>query len=99
MSDATTTPGEATPAFRGRDAGLDAAIDAIDVAAAAERIRGVVRETPLEPFALPELPQVELRLKLECLQEVGAFKARGAWNQIECLDEASLRRLYNVHIC
>jgi threonine dehydratase len=53
----------------------------IDIAAAAERVRGVVRETPLVAFPSGD-PRIELRLKLECLQEVNAFKARGAWNQI-----------------
>jgi threonine dehydratase len=53
----------------------------IDVRAAARRLAGVVRETALAPFALPD-PRIELRLKLECRQETNSFKARGAWNQI-----------------
>src|SRR6185436_20611743 len=53
----------------------------IDVQAAARRLAGVVRETALQPFALPEA-RIELRLKLECRQETNSFKARGAWNQI-----------------
>jgi threonine dehydratase len=56
----------------------------IDVAAAARRLAGVVRRTPLVAF--PSVPQIELRLKLECLQETGSFKARGAWNQVSQLD-------------
>ena len=69
----------------------------LDPEAAAGRIRGVLRRTPLQPFALPDgvqeaLPgSVELRLKLECLQETGSFKARGAWNQVFRLDEAGRR--------
>lgn len=56
----------------------------IDFAAAAARLQGVVRRTPLLPFDAGD-PRVDLRLKLECLQESGAFKARGAWNQISQL--------------
>lgn len=59
----------------------------IDIQAAAERLSGVVRRTPLVPFD-SEDPRVELRLKLECLQETGSFKARGAWNQIVQLSPA-----------
>lgn len=53
----------------------------LDIAAAARRLAGVVRRTPLVPFPSDD-SRVELRLKLECLQEVHAFKARGAWNQV-----------------
>ncbi len=63
----------------------------IDVEAAAERLRGVVRRTPLRPFPLARDggdERVELRLKLECLQETNSFKARGAWNQLAQLTEA-----------
>jgi threonine dehydratase len=62
-------------------------IDSISFAAAAERLRGVVRRTPLVPFDVGD-ERIELRLKLECLQETGAFKARGAWNQISQLSAA-----------
>lgn len=79
----------------------------IDVSfpAAAARLEGVVRRTPLTPAAdlglTPELLErrgladaasrlagLDLRLKLECLQETGSFKARGAWNQVSQLTEA-----------
>lgn len=53
---------------------------------AAERLFGVVRRTPLLPFPTDD-PRVELRVKLECLQETGSFKARGAWNNVSQLDE------------
>ena len=59
---------------------------AIDSARAAERIAGVARPTPLEPFDAGR-PELELRLKLECLQETGSFKARGAWNNVSQLSE------------
>ena len=59
----------------------------IRIDAARERLAGVVRRTPLAPFECAD-ERVELRLKLECLQETGAFKARGAWNQISQLTPA-----------
>src|SRR5882672_7171415 len=54
------------------------------IAEAAARIEGVVVRTPLMPFDLGDSgdERIELRLKLECLQVTGSFKARGAWNQI-----------------
>lgn len=61
--------------------------DSISFAAAAQRLRGVVKRTPLVPFDVGD-ERIELRLKLECLQETGAFKARGAWNQISQLSAA-----------
>jgi threonine dehydratase len=56
----------------------------IDVEAAARRIHGAVRRTPLASYPSPD-ERVELRLKLECLQETNSFKARGAWNQLSRL--------------
>lgn len=46
-----------------------------------------MRETPLVGFASGD-ERIELRLKLENQQVIGAFKARGAWNQISQLSEA-----------
>lgn len=62
-------------------------IESLRIADAASRIAGVVKRTPLERFESGDA-RVELRLKLECLQEIGAFKARGAWNQISQLTPA-----------
>lgn len=59
------------------------AFDAIDFEAARQRIGGVVRTTELMPFDGGE--GLELRLKLENRQVAGAFKARGAWNNIQRL--------------
>jgi threonine dehydratase len=56
-------------------------LERVRVRDAAPRLAGVVRRTPLVAFPAED-ERVELRLKLECLQETGAFKARGAWNQI-----------------
>ncbi len=52
-----------------------------DVRAAAERIAGKVRHTPLErSAALSERAGCDVYLKLEALQRTGSFKLRGATN-------------------
>lgn len=58
----------------------------IDSRAAASRLVGVIRETPLLGFEGRD-PRVELRCKLENRQETGSFKCRGAWNNISQLTE------------
>lgn len=58
-------------------------IAASDVLAAAERIRGHVRRTPI---VLAGLPSVTLFLKCENLQDSGSFKLRGATNFVRSLD-------------
>jgi len=70
-----------------REPGAWKRFDSIRISEAAERLRGVVRRTPLQPFDAGDA-RYELRLKLENRQEIGAFKARGAWNQIAQLDAA-----------
>ena len=60
--------------------------DQIDIEAAAGRIEGVVRRTPLVPFEGPD-ERLQLRLKLENRQETGSFKCRGAWNNVSQLTE------------
>lgn len=65
-----------------------------DVEAAAARIEGWVRRTPLAraaPLHEP-LPGVELTLKLENLQVTGSFKARGASNKVLSLAPQVARR-------
>ena len=56
-----------------------------DIEAAAARIAGHVRRTPV-------LADGTLRLKLENLQVSGSFKARGATNKVLTLSEAQRRR-------
>jgi threonine dehydratase len=57
-----------------------------DVAAAADRLRGVASETPLlESDALNELVEGRLLIKPEPLQRTGSFKFRGAYNAISTL--------------
>ena len=61
-----------------------------DLRDAADRLQGVVRETPLVPAFGPGDPQ--LWLKCENLQLAGAFKIRGAYNLLSRLPDADLRR-------
>jgi threonine dehydratase len=57
-----------------------------DVAAAAQRIRGVVTRTPVvRSDRLDELAGNALFLKCENLQRAGAFKIRGAYNRLSLL--------------
>lgn len=58
---------------------------------AARALAGRVRRTPLVPVACGD-SRVELRLKLENLQWVGAFKARGAWNHVRQLSDSERQR-------
>jgi threonine dehydratase len=60
---------------------------------AAERIRGHVRETPLErSFALSERSGRNVHLKLENVQIGGSFKVRGVLNFLFSLSPAELER-------
>jgi threonine dehydratase len=66
-----------------------------EIRAAAERIRGLVRRTPLVGAApVKEQPQAArgLLLKLEALQVTGSFKPRGAINALLALPSARLQR-------
>jgi threonine dehydratase len=68
-------------AARGRQGG--SVITRADIQAAASRIAGRVRVTPLmeaDPGAFP--PAAGVWLKLEQFQHTGSFKARGAFNRI-----------------
>lgn len=54
-----------------------------DIEAAARRIDGYVRRTPVLALAPGELlPGVPVSVKLECLQHAGSFKPRGAFNRM-----------------
>src|SRR5262249_60408477 len=66
----------------------------LDCQAAAERIRGRVRRTPLLRAAplRDSVTTGELTLKLESLQVTGSFKARGATNKVLGLSQAELER-------
>ena len=59
-----------------------------DVKAAARRIAGHARKTPLlAATPLDRLTGGRILLKLETLQHTGSFKFRGAWNRLAQLDE------------
>jgi threonine dehydratase len=64
------------------------------VEAAAARIRGYVRRTPMmEVVQVRDAPtRNPLYLKLECLQVTGAFKARGAMNRLLTTPAEALKR-------
>ncbi|HEU4885620.1 MAG TPA: threonine/serine dehydratase [Longimicrobium sp.] len=66
-----------------------------DVLAAARRLEGVARRTPLERSAwLSERAGAEVWLKLETQQRTGSFKLRGAFNAVATLPaEARARGL------
>ncbi|MBV5325188.1 MAG: pyridoxal-phosphate dependent enzyme, partial [Rhodospirillaceae bacterium] len=58
-------------------------ITADDIEAAARRLHGHVRRTPILPLELGALgTHAHLTLKLELLQHSGSFKARGAFNSL-----------------
>lgn len=72
----------------------DSAVPLDQIRAAAGRIAGRVRRTPLlaaEPLKQPP-GAGELSLKLECLQVTGSFKARGATNKLLGLTDEQVRR-------
>ncbi|MFC7705380.1 threonine/serine dehydratase [Plastorhodobacter daqingensis] len=62
--------------------------DLARVRAAAERLQGHVRRTPLlsSPF-LDEIAGRRVLVKAECLQHTGSFKFRGAWAALTALDQ------------
>ena len=59
-----------------------------DIRAAADRIAGTIRETPVRPSpSLTRIAGVPVWLKCEQEQHTGAFKLRGAANAIACLPD------------
>lgn len=64
-------------------------VTAADVLSAAERIRGLVRRTPVVRV---ELCGIELFLKCESLQDGGSFKLRGATNFVRSMDVDALKK-------
>jgi pimeloyl-ACP methyl ester carboxylesterase len=63
------------------------------IEAAAERLAGRARRTPLlgSPF-LDEIAGRRVLVKPECLQHTGSFKFRGAWSAISALPDAQRAR-------
>lgn len=60
------------------------------IEAAAQRLKGHARKTPLlsSPF-LDDIAGRRVLVKPECLQHTGSFKFRGAWSALSALDEAA----------
>jgi len=70
-----------------------AALDEIDIEAAAHRLRGVAHRTPVVTSrTLDEQLGAQVFLKAENLQRVGAFKFRGAYNRVSTLAPEQLER-------
>ncbi len=64
-----------------------------DIYSARARIASIARKTPLiSSPALSELTGSDIILKLECLQETGSFKPRGAANKLLSLDPRKLQQ-------
>ncbi|MFD0978949.1 threonine ammonia-lyase [Tropicimonas aquimaris] len=59
-----------------------------EIEAAAQRLEGRARRTPLlgSPF-LDEIAGRQVLVKAECLQHTGSFKFRGAWSAVSTLPE------------
>lgn len=56
------------------------------IRAAEQRLKGVVRETPiLNSPILDEIAGRKLLVKAECLQHTGSFKFRGGWSAVSAL--------------
>ena len=69
-----------------------------DIYSARARIAPIARKTPL--VSSPELAELtgsDITLKLECLQETGSFKPRGAANKILSLDPKAQQRGVITH--
>lgn len=64
------------------------------VRAAAEKLRGRIRHTPIVRSALlDDRSGASLLFKCENFQKTGAFKIRGALNRVPWCDQRQLRRL------
>ena len=63
------------------------------IEAAAKRLNGHVRRTPLLSSSfLDAVAGRRILIKPECLQHTGSFKARGGWSALSAMDEATRKR-------
>lgn len=63
------------------------------IEAAAPRLEGHVRHTPLLGSAfLDEIAGRRVLVKAECLQHTGSFKFRGGWSALSAMDDATRKR-------
>src|SRR3954468_20330317 len=82
----TSGPASTSPPSPSSPATPLAAVRAVDVLAAADRIRPLVKRTPLvRSAALSEIAGGDVFLKLENEQTTGSFKLRGALNVLATL--------------
>ena len=74
--------------------GAGPAVGLAEIQAAAARIAGRLRRTPVIAAApvAQAVTEGDLWLKLECLQVTGSFKPRGATNRLLTLDPAAVER-------
>lgn len=71
----------------------DLPVSAIDVAAAAVRLRGTLSETPsLRSAQLSSITGADIVVKCENLQLTGSFKERGARNRLSVMSDADRAR-------
>lgn len=86
----TASAGEASRAATSSRVALEGLVELEAIRAAAARLRGVARRTPLHPSGLsaPDDPGSPVWLKCENLQHVSAFKVRGAYNFVSLLPES-----------
>ena len=74
-------------------ASTNTVLDIQDVRKATDRVRSILKPTPLMEFEqINALKNARVLLKCEMLHPVGAFKIRGAWNFISQLSPEELRR-------
>ncbi len=70
-----------------------ASVTIADLELARDRLKGVVKTTPLIPSStLSRMLGAEVYLKPENLQKTGSFKIRGAYNRIAALAPAEAAR-------
>jgi threonine dehydratase len=70
---------------------MDFSID--DIARARERLRGILKPTPmLRSATLERMLEADIYLKPENLQKTGSFKLRGAYNRVATLSSEEARR-------
>ncbi len=75
------------------DAAAADAFSIADIDAAAQRVTGIVRRTPLlESIRLNDRRGARLLIKAECLQHTGSFKFRGAYNRLSAMTPAERAR-------
>lgn len=79
-----------------------AALDLDDLRSAAFALEGIALRTPLLPLRdlgarLGRPDPLDIRLKCEFMQPIGAFKIRGAWTAITRLDERARRQGVLTH--